>query len=134
MRPLPQPTSLSRPFWDACRHERLVVQRCSDCREFRFIPSEFCARCLGTEHTWVESAGRGRILTLTVVHRPPTPAFDAPYVVAVVRLDEGFDMLTNIVGTNPDDVRIGESVQVVFEVFTPEITLPFFSVVEGANA
>lgn len=133
MRPLPTPTTLSRPFWDACRDQRLVVQECSGCTQLRFIPSAFCPRCLCTDHIWVESAGFGRIMTLTVVHRPPTPAFTAPYVVAVVSLDEGFEMFTNIVGCKPEDVRIGHRVRATFEILTPEITLPFFRVVEEAT-
>jgi uncharacterized protein len=134
MRPLPHPTLLSRPFWDACREGRLTAQRCSDCGELRFIPSAFCAKCLSTDYTWQESSGRGRILTLTVVHRAPTPEFETPFVVAVVRLDEGYDMFTNIVGTPPDEVHIGDAVEVEFEQFTPEITLPFFRVVKEPAA
>lgn len=133
MRPLPTPSMLSAPFWDSCRDSRLTVQKCSSCEELRFIPSAFCPRCLETGYSWVESAGRGRILTLTVVHRPPTPAFEAPYVVAVIHLDEGYDMLSNVVDSAPDDVQIGDAVHVVFSEFTPEITLPFFRVIERAN-
>lgn len=132
-RPLPHPTSLSRPFWEACRDGRLIVQQCLECEEHWFIPSAFCPRCLSTNYSWVRSSGSGRIVTFTVVHRPPTPAFEAPYVVAVVRLDEGYDMFTNIVGTDPEDVRIGDSVEVTFQTFTPQITLPFFRVVQETD-
>lgn len=132
MRPSPQPTQLSRPFWDACRDERLVVQRCSSCQQCFFIPSAFCPACLSTAYEWIESAGLGRIVTFTVVWRPPTPAFDPPYVVAIVHLDEGYDMFSNVVGTAPDQVTIGDRVRVRFSAASADVTLPFFEIITEA--
>lgn len=132
-RPLPRPTSLSRPFWDGCREGRLLVQRCADCGRCFFIPSAFCPHCLSTDHAWVESAGRGHVVTCTVVWRPPTPAFEPPYVVAVVRLEEGYEMFTNIVDAEPDADLIGTAVQVLFVPQDDEITLPFFELAEATG-
>lgn len=126
MRPLPRPTALSRPFWDGCRDGRLLVQRCASCARCFFIPSAFCPHCLGTEYAWIESGGRGEVVTCTVVWRPPTPAFDPPYVVAVVRLEEGYEMFTNLVGVDPEADLIGAAVRVRFHQESDEITLPFF--------
>ena len=126
MRPLPQPTALSRPFWDGCRDGRLLAQRCSSCSRYFFIPSPFCPHCLDADYEWAESSGRGQVVTYTVVWRPPTPAFDAPYVVAVVRLKEGYEMFTNIVDVEPDADLIGARVQVRFRRESDEIALPFF--------
>jgi uncharacterized OB-fold protein len=127
VRPLPRPTALSRPFWDACREHRLIVQRCDNCGAHVFIPQAFCPRCRSTSLSWVDSAGRGEIVTFTVVWRPQTPAFEAPYVVAVVRLDEGYEMMTNIIETLPDAVEIGARVAIRFLDVTPEISLPCFT-------
>ncbi|MGD9995684.1 MAG: Zn-ribbon domain-containing OB-fold protein [Ilumatobacteraceae bacterium] len=126
-RPLPRPTALSTPFWDACREHRLIVQRCTSCATFVFVPQEFCPSCLGTGLEWVESNGVGTIVTFTVVWRPQTPAFDVPYVVAVVRLDEGYEMMTNIVDVEPDEVAIGAAVTVRFVELPGEVTLPCFA-------
>lgn len=125
-KPLPAPTTLSRPFWDGCRDSRLLVQRCSTCGAHVFLPQEFCPSCLGIDLEWVEGAGKGVIVTFTVIGRAQTPAFSAPYVVAVVRLDEGYEMLTNIVGTEPNGVMIGSRVEVNFVRENDEIALPCF--------
>ncbi|WP_432825542.1 Zn-ribbon domain-containing OB-fold protein [Dactylosporangium sp. CA-092794] len=125
-RPVPRPTRLTKPFWDACRERRLLVQRCAACTGYVFLPQAFCSHCQSTDLAWVESSGRGAIVTFTVVWRPQTPAFDAPYVVAAVRLDEGHEMLTNIVGAGPEEIRFGAPVRVSFMDVSPEITLPCF--------
>jgi uncharacterized OB-fold protein len=126
-RPLPRPAALTEPFWDACRQHRLIVQRCSACATYVFIPQAFCPSCLGTDLVWVDSSGRGTIVTFTVVWRPQTPAFDAPYVVAVVRLDEGYEMMTNVVDADPDDVTIDAPVIVRFLDLAEDATLPCFT-------
>jgi len=74
----------------------------------------------------VDSAGIGTVITYTIVHRPPTPAFEVPYVIAIVRLDEGYEMMTNIVDCSPEWVRIGERVQLALLAVSDEITLPCF--------
>jgi uncharacterized protein len=126
-RPVPRPTALTEPFWDACRERRLIVQRCATCATHVFIPQSFCPECLGTELEWVESSGRGVVVTYTVVWRPQTPAFDAPYVVAVVRLDEGWEMMTNVVDVDPESVDIGAPVVVRFLDVTDDVSLPCFT-------
>lgn len=128
-RPLPQPTALTQPFWDGCREHRLTVQQCSACATFVFIPQAFCPACLSPDLAWVGSTGRGTIVTYTVVWRPQTPAFEAPYIVAVVRLDEGYEMLTNVVDVDPDDVAIGAPVSVRFVDVTKDVALPCFTLV-----
>ncbi len=132
-RPLPRPTVLSEPFWAACRERRLILQQCAGCQTHVFIPREFCPSCLGTDLRWVPSSGQGTIVTYTVVWRAQTPAFEVPYVVAVVRLDEGPELVTNIIGSPPDAVRIGAAVQVEFLELTPEITLPCFALMPRAE-
>ena len=134
MRPLPHPTTLSSPFWEGCREGRLLVQRCASCGRCYFTPSAFCPHCLSLEYDWIPSSGRGHVVTPTVVWRPPTPAFEPPYVVAVVRLEEQYEMLTNLVGADADSPLIGAAVRVRFHRESPEITLPLFELVETAGA
>jgi uncharacterized OB-fold protein len=124
--PLPRPTRLSKPFWDACREERLLVQRCQDCQTYVFIPQPCCGNCLGENLEWVESSGRGTLYSFTTVHRPQQPSFEVPYTVVIVELEEGYHMLSNLVGVEPDDVAIGTPLEVVFEKRNDEITLPLF--------
>jgi uncharacterized OB-fold protein len=124
--PLPQPTELSRPHWDGCREGVLRVQRCDDCGEFVFIPKPVCGGCLGTNLSWVESSGRGTLYSYTVVHRPQQPTFEVPYTVAIVELEEGWHMLSNLIGVEPEAVTIGMPVEVTFERMSDEITLPYF--------
>ena len=109
------------------------MQRCQQCATYVFIPQSFCRACRSTDLRWVQSAGRGAIVTFTVVWRPQTPAFEVPYVVAVVELDEGWEMLTNIVGGSTNDVAIGAPVEVCFMPMSPEITLPCFKIVRAAE-
>jgi uncharacterized OB-fold protein len=123
---------LSRPHWDGCKEGSLRVQRCRDCAGFVFIPQPICTHCQADALDWVESSGRGTVYSYTVVHRPPRPAFAVPYVVAIVELDEGWHMLTNLVDLAPEQVRVGLPVEVRFRPMSDEITLPFFGPRDGA--
>ena len=124
--PLPQPTDISRPHWEGCREGKLRVQRCGDCEAFVFIPQPLCTNCQSRSLEWVESSGRGSIYSLTTVHRPQRPEFDVPYTVAIVELDEGWYMLSNLIDCSDEQRRIGQAVEVCFEKMSDEITLPYF--------
>jgi hypothetical protein len=126
--PLPRPTTLSKPYWEACQQERLTVQRCRDCQSYTFIPQACCGACLGSDLEWVESTGRGTLYSFTTVFRPQQPMFEVPYTVVVVELEEGYHMLSNLIGVEPDEVKIGTPLEVAFEKRSDEITLPFFRV------
>jgi len=124
--PLPRPTALSRTHWDGCKQGVLRVQRCGDCGHFVFIPQPICTRCQSGALEWVTSTGRGTVYSYTVVHRPPRPAFAVPYIVAIVELEEGWHMLTNLVDVAPADVQVGMAVEVSFRPMSDEVTLPYF--------
>ncbi len=128
-KPLPVLDPETRPFWEACRAGRLMLQRCAGCGHTRFPPTKFCARCNSPEHEWIESRGHGRVFSWIVV-RHPVPrevyAGDVPYVVALITLDEGVRIASNIIGIAPEDVKAEMPVRVVFREATPEITLPLF--------
>ncbi len=124
--PLPRPTVVSQPYWDGCRRGELLFQRCRACSAIAFNPSPACRRCLSPELAWEPSAGHGSVYSWTVVHRPQTPAFTVPYAVAIVDLDEGYQMMTNVIACTPEDVHVGLRVRVEFRVIDDEITLPYF--------
>jgi uncharacterized OB-fold protein len=119
--PIPAPTALSQPFWQAAREGRLALQRCDNCGAYRWTPQILCTRCQSEGYAWTEVSGRGEIYSFTVVHRAPTPGFSIPYVVAVVALAEGPLMLTNIVGCEPDEIYIDMPVVVAFEPLSESI-------------
>jgi uncharacterized OB-fold protein len=126
--PLPRPDKDSGFYWDAARRHELVLQQCLDCERFRFYPRYVCPNCLSDKFEWRPATGRGYIYSFTVIHRAPSPAFRdrVPYVLALVELEEGVRMMTNIVGCDPETVRIGMSVEVFFDDVTEDVTLPKF--------
>jgi len=128
--PPPAPDEVTAPFWAACRERRLVVQRCTDCGNYRAPPSAVCSYCGSFDFTFEESAGRGRVFTYTVVYHAGHPAvMDAvPYTVAVVRLDDcgGVKLVTNVVGCSYDEVRVDMPVEVVWDEVSADLTVPRF--------
>ncbi|MEW6264070.1 MAG: Zn-ribbon domain-containing OB-fold protein [Thermodesulfobacteriota bacterium] len=127
-KPLPLITALSKVFYDACRENKLLYQRCADCGEIVFYPKALCSNCLGRNLTWRESKGRGRIHTFTVTYdfAPPEFAGSTPYALAIVKMEEGFRLMSNIVDCDFDRIVCEMPVEVVFDPVTPEITLPKF--------
>jgi uncharacterized OB-fold protein len=112
----PEPGPEDAPFWEAAAHDRLVLPRCRTCGTFIWYPRSFCPDCHAAEVEWIEASGHGTVYSFTVVQRGAGPwAAYAPYVVAYVELDEGPRVMTNIVGTDPDAVHIGDSVTAIFE-------------------
>src|SRR4051794_5315256 len=100
-KPLPMPHPDTREFWEAARRHEIALQQCASCGEFRHPPSPVCPRCHSWESTWTRVGENGRVESWLVVHHVVLPAFveDAPYVVAVVALDDapGIRLTTNIV-------------------------------------
>ncbi|ANK81231.1 MAG: hypothetical protein TEF_10825 [Rhizobiales bacterium NRL2] len=116
-KPAPVPTVDSEGFWAACNEERLTVQRCGACGAAQFYPRNRCTACGSADLSLIDAAGTGTVFTFTVNHRAPTEAFaaEAPYVIALVDLDEGPRMMMNVIGCAPADVSIGMKVRIVFE-------------------
>ena len=127
-KPLPRIDEESRGYWEALARRELYFQRCRDCATKRFYPRALCPACLSSATEWVRASGRGTVYSFTVTYQNQAPGFreELPYVLAIVELDEGVRMMTNVVGCAPDAVRVGMPVQVVFEDVTAEITLPKF--------
>jgi uncharacterized OB-fold protein len=127
-KPLPTLTDENRPFWDGCREGRLRLQRCGACSHLRYPIAPVCPACLSSDFAWFDVSGRGTVFSYIVFHQAYHPAFKAelPYNVALVQLDEGPRLFSNVVGTPNDRVRIGDAVEVVFDPVTPEVTIPRF--------
>jgi uncharacterized OB-fold protein len=129
-KPLPRPLNpeLTRPFWEAAKRHEFVMPRCKMCDHLFFYPRSECPRCFSANLEWVQVSGRGRLHTYTIVYQPANAAFrDAsPYIYAVVQLDEGPRMVSNVVQCNIDDVRADMPLEAVFDDVTPEWTLVKF--------
>jgi uncharacterized OB-fold protein len=127
-KPLPEITPEMAPFWEAARRHQLVVQQCGGCGAYRFPARELCSRCLSRASTWVPVSGRGTVFTWAVMHQASHPGFAAevPYAVVTVELEEGARLLTNVVGCDVRELRVGLPVEVVFDDVTAEVTLPKF--------
>jgi len=114
-KPLPMPSEDSKPFWEACQRQAFLLQQCAGCGHFRFPPSLTCPRCMSDDCAWVQASGRARVYTFEITHRPFYPAWEPPYNVAIVELEEGPRVHTNIVGCGNDEIHIGMPVELVFE-------------------
>jgi uncharacterized OB-fold protein len=116
-RPLPTPDHESAEFWRRVAAHRMALQRCRGCGTFRFYPRALCPECLAAETEWVEVTGQGTVYAFTVCYRPAVEAFAAmtPYIVALVDLDEGVRVLTNLVDCPPAAARVGLRVSLVYQ-------------------
>jgi uncharacterized protein len=128
----------SGPFWEATRAGRLLVQWCTACDRGVFYPRAFCPFC-GTGGTleWREASGRATVHAAVVEHRPEAAgaAFSGgePYCIALVDLEEGVRMMTNVVGCPPGDVHSGMAVRVAWEPLSDGRQLALFRP-DGAGA
>ena len=123
--PLPQPDALTAPFWEACRRGALEVPVCSDCGHRFLPPGPCCPRCWSPRLATREVSGRGHVYSFAVYRRTYHPGMPAPYVVALVELDEGPRLISNVVGCAPEEVAVDMPVEVRFEA-VGEFALPRF--------
>ena len=116
-KPVPAPDAISRTYWEGANLGEFRFQRCRACGKAQFYARSACVHCHATDLEWQVAAGRGRIASFSVIHRAPLPSFvaDAPYVLALVDLDEGFRFMCNVLKCEPSEVRIGMPVRVCFE-------------------
>jgi uncharacterized protein len=123
---IPQVTRELKPFFDAARNHQLAVQKCDNCGKLRFPAAPLCLACDSPRSSWVTVSGRGKVFSFTVMHRAYHPAFKAPYALAVIELDEGVKITSNVVGIEPSKVKCGMPVEVMFDKLSDEVTLPRF--------
>jgi uncharacterized OB-fold protein len=128
------PDDLDQPFWDGCVRGEFLVQQCADC-ERCYWPATCCPEHGGAPMRWTPASGRGVVHTFTVYHHPfdPSSVDRVPYVVAVIRLDEGPFFHSDVIDCNHADVFVGMPVEVVFEHVAPDVAIPHFRPVGGVS-
>ena len=126
--PLPQPSEESAPFWEALKERRLVVQRCAACGAICHPPRAKCGSCGAMEFVWQESEGRGEVHSYVITHQAVHPALRGytPFATVEVALDEGVHITSNLIDTPPEQVAIGQRVQVEFLDVGEGVVLPVF--------
>ena len=128
MRILPLADELTAPYWAAAGEHRLVIQRC-ECGRLSHPPVAICPSCHGRVFTWERMSGYGEVYAFTSVCHAvhPVTMGRTPYIIALVALDEGPRMLTNLRGCDAQDVRVGLPVRVIFEDLSDTVSLPQFT-------
>lgn len=129
-KPVPVPQPESDHYWEQAKNGKLVLQKCNDCDAVQFYPRVLCLECNSRSLGWLESSGRGTLFTFSIVHVAPHPGFrdDLPYIAAIVELEEGVKMPSQVIGIEPDPelLHIGMPLEVAFEEITESISLPKF--------
>lgn len=135
-RPVPEPTPETAEFWAGARRGELRIQRCNACGKAYFFPRPFCPNCSSKDVAWFTASGKGKLYSYVINHRPAYGFQDyTPYVIAVVQLDEGPRMMTNITGVEPtpEHLPIDLPVEVTWEKQNDTITLPIFRPIGGGS-
>ena len=132
--PVPRPTPETQHFWDGAKSGELLLQRCDNCDHVFFPPRPFCPKCGNREVSVLRASGKAKLYSYVINHRPH-PAFDGPYSIATVELEEGPRMMTNIVNCDqtPDALQLDMPLKVTFERLTADITPPYFVLVGDAS-
>ncbi|MFK8048428.1 MAG: Zn-ribbon domain-containing OB-fold protein [Halioglobus sp.] len=123
---LPRETELSAPYWQACREGVLKIQHCGNCQQYQFYPRTICSHCESEDVSWSAVSGAGKIASYSIVRRGISASYEAPYVVALIELNEGVMMMSSIQTKEPESVTVGAAVQVVFEDWGENIKMPLF--------
>ena len=126
-RPLPEADAVSRPFWEGCGRGELLIQRCPACGHRQFYPRAACTAC-GETPEWERASGRGVVHTFTVIRQNHAKPFrdELPYVVAIVELEEGVRLMTNLTDCPVEDVSVGLPVEAHFVSIDDDLAAPFF--------
>ncbi|MCU1460502.1 MAG: Zn-ribbon OB-fold protein [Acidimicrobiales bacterium] len=126
-RPIPGADGVSSTYWEAGARGELLFQQCPACGNRQLYPRALCTAC-GETPEWVQASGRGTVHTFTIIRQNYAKPFrdELPYVVAIVELEEGPRLMSNVTGVPADEVSIGLPVEVYFEVAAEGIGVPFF--------
>jgi uncharacterized protein len=123
-RPLPEPSWLTAPFWDAAAQGRVRIQCCDDCETYVFRPEAFCTSCFSASLTWTDVSGHGVIHSFSVVRRGAYPELPPVYAVVSIAMAEGWFMMSNLIDANVSDVKIDLPVRISHVPFG-QLYLPF---------
>jgi uncharacterized OB-fold protein len=124
----PTINAINQPFWDGCRSGKLMVQRCTHCQRLRYPAAVVCPSCLSRDAEWQPVSGRGKVFSFVVFHRAYHPAWEGkvPYNVAMIELDEGPIMLSNVTGVDHAKIEVGLRVEAAFEAIDEGLSIPVF--------
>lgn len=129
-KPLPAITDLTRPFWEAAKNRKFVLQKCSKCATFQFFPKPWCIDCGSRDLQWVDAKPFGTVYSHTVSRTVgmnyPGWAADLPVLMCLIDLDDGARMYGQVTGCQPEDLKIGMRVQVHFEDISEQAAIPKF--------
>jgi 3-oxo-4,17-pregnadiene-20-carboxyl-CoA hydratase alpha subunit len=132
-RPRPAISPDTAFFWEGATRGELLIQRCTGCGTLRHPPRPMCGECGSLEWDTQKASGRGTVYSFVVYHHPPVPYLEMPYVVALIELEEGTRLVSNVVGIAPGDVRIGMPVEVSFDKVDDDMILPLFRPAPGTG-
>ena len=124
-RPLPEPNPETAFFWEAAQKGELHILRCNACGTYVHLPRPACRNCQSTDLAPARVGGRGVVHSFTVTHFP-LPGFDPPFAVALIELEEGVRLASNVVDVPPEEMAVGIPVEVTFEKVADDVTLPLF--------
>ena len=132
-RVLPEPTPETQHFWDGCKAGELLLQRCTECSKSYFPPRPFCPKCGSRKVEVYKATGKAKLWSYVINHRPAAPGFTPPYAIAIVELDEGPRMMSNILDCpqTPEALELDMRLEVAFEKLDDKITLPQFRPAKG---
>jgi len=135
-RPVPQPSEASLPYWEACRSHELRIQRCLECGSLIHYPKLRCPTDGSDQFEWALMSGLGAVYSFVIPRRAFHPAFkdEVPYVIAIIELDEGVRVLSNLIGVEPDAVSTGMRVTVEWDDDAGEYPLAKFRPIAGEPA
>jgi len=130
-RPLPTPmTPEAKPYWDGLKDEKLMLPKCGDCKKAFFYPRIACPHCHSRNIGWEQASGKGVLYSFEIAYRSLNPAFkiEPPYVLAMIELEEGPRIMSNLINIEADPavVKIGAPVEVVFEKQNDDVTIALF--------
>jgi uncharacterized OB-fold protein len=127
-KPLPEITEENREFWEGTRRGELRMQKCGACGHIRYPVALVCPKCLSPEAEWTPLSGRGTVFSYVVFHQVYNAGFrdEVPYNVALIQLEEGPRLFSNVVGAANAEVKVGDAVEIVYDPVTPTVTLPRF--------
>lgn len=125
-RPKPGISDDTRFFWQGCEQNELRIQRCQSCSKLQHPPAPVCSHCQSLELDYQVVSGKGELYSFVVMHYPEVPPFDYPNPIGLIQLDEGVRLTAGLVGVRKDALKIGQRVEVEFQTFDDELTLPMF--------
>lgn len=130
---LPTIEDETRPFWDAAREGKLLLRSCDDCGAVHYYPRPFCPTCWSQSVSWIEACGRATLYTHSTVYMNDLPPFGerVPYIAAVVDLEEGPRMMTEVIDCPPEQLQIGMALEMTFRELTDEVTIAIFRPAAG---